>query len=862
MSKMKYGLTSAQVAENKQKYGDNKLSVKESATLLEMFIDSLKDPWILILIAALVVKVIFNVYSMNSGIGEVNWWESISLAVAILLSSGVSTFSTYKNEKEFNSLQAEASKILVKVYRDGELHQVNIDEITYGDAILLQSGDKVPVDGIILEGTCKVNQATLNGESEDATKIALGDNPEPDSTDLFTELKIFRGTVVTSGEVIMKATVLGDNTVMGSINTALQEDTKKSPSAEKLEKLAKQIGVMGYSAAGAYTLIVLAQTLIQGQSHNWVPFIIELVMYAVTIVIMAVPEGLPMMLAMVSSMNSGRLLKENILVRHSDSIETAGYVNILFSDKTGTITEGTLSVVDLIQPDGTITTAETWTSLNDNFVNEVVNGVGLNNDALLSEGKAIGSNATDRALLEFLIKSNKHEIDRDVITEKEQFDSAKKYAAVSTKDGARYIKGAPEFILKDVKYYLTTSGEKKEFTKDLFSKLEEMSIAQAERAMRILAIVKEIDGEQTFITGVCIRDNVRQGMSTTVDNLHKAGVQVIMVTGDRKETAIAIAKEAHIYKDGDIALTNAELAELSDDEVKEILPKLKVVSRALPLDKKRLVNLAQELDLVAGMTGDGVNDSPSLKAADVGFSMGDGTATAQEASDIVILNNSLSSIEKAILFGRTMTLSVKKFIIFQLTVNVATIFLSLLGPIFGFHEPFTIIQILWINLVMDTFAALMFGGEPPLSRYMEEKPVHRKDSILTVYMKSAIGTAALFATLGCLFILTNAFGSHKLLELHNHQEVGTFMFSFFIYTILFNSLNTRSTGFNLFEHIKDNPKFIYVLATIMVVQTLIIQFGGVVFSTVPMDLKHYMLALGMAFLVIPFDFIRKALTKK
>lgn len=257
---------------------------------------------------------------------------------------------------------------------------------------------------------------------------------------------------------------------------------------------------------------------------------------------------------------------------------------------------------------------------------------------------------------------------------------------------------------------------------------------------------------------------------------------------------------------------------------------------------------------------DGVNDAPSLKSADVGFSMGDGTATAQEASDVVILNNSLSSIEKAILFGRTMTLSVKKFIIFQLTVNVSTLLLALAGPFFGFHEPFTIIQILWINLVMDTFAALMFGGEPPLERYMDEKPVSRKDSILTSYMKTAIGTAAVFITLGSLFIMAND-TVQSMLGLHTDKEISTFMFTFFVYAVLFNSLNTRSTKFSLFENIGENKNFIIVLATIAFVQTLIIQFGGLVFSTVPMDLTHYLYALGLAVLVIPFDLLRKALIK-
>ena len=363
---------------------------------------------------------------------------------------------------------------------------------------------------------------------------------------------------------------------------------------------------------------------------------------------------------------------------------------------------------------------------------------------------------------------------------------------------------------------------------------------------------------------VCIRDNVRSSIKQTVETMNRAGVQVVMVTGDRKETAVAIAKEAGIVTgENDLVLTHDELSALLDQELKQQLPHLKVVSRALPMDKKRLIEVAQELDMVAGMTGDGVNDSPALKSADVGFSMGDGTEVAREASDIVILNNSLTSIEKAVLYGRTMSKSVSKFIIFQLTVNVTTIAMSLLSPLLGLKEPFTIIQILWVNLIMDTLAALAFGEEPALDRYMNEKPVAKKTNILTGYMKSAIGVASAFITLVCLAILKNVGGIQDFITngTGNFEMVTTFTFTVFIYAVIFNSFNTRSNGFNIFEHIGKNKKFLIVMISIAVVQTLIIQFGGKVFSTVPMDIQHYIIALLIAVLIIPADFIRKALTK-
>lgn len=871
------GLTSVEVQASKNAHGDNRLSSKEANSLLSIFIEAFQDQWILILLAALGLKIIFNFVGMIfPAIGEANWYEAISLIFAILMSTGFSAVSQYRNEQKFNTLQEEASKTNAKVYRDGKLKEVLVDDIVKGDQILLQSGDKIPVDGIILEGELKVNQAVLNGESEDAKKLPLGNQAEPDSSDLFTELKVFRGTVVTSGEAVMEATQIGDNTVLGSINTSLQEDSKNSPSKEKLNKLAGNIGVLGYSAGAAYSVINLVLGFIALNKANNLNggsiflLIIETILFAVTIIIMAVPEGLPMMLALVSSMNSGRLLAQNILVRHPDTIETAGYMNILFSDKTGTITEGKLSVVDFFLADGTLysatgeTDAPDFDTMSDSLKAEMINGIGLNNDAMVADGNAVGSNATDRALLDFLIGRSQLDFDTNTITEKQQFNSATKFASVTTKDGKTYIKGAPEFILNDCYYYLDKDGNKQNFTDEIKARFQELSLEQANRSMRLLAILN-IDGNDKVLIGiVCIRDNVRSSIKQTVETMNRAGVQVVMVTGDRKETAVAIAKEAGIVTgENDLVLTHDELSALSDQELKQQLPHLKVVSRALPMDKKRLIEAAQDLDMVAGMTGDGVNDSPALKSADVGFSMGDGTEVAREASDIVILNNSLTSIEKAVLYGRTMSKSVSKFIIFQLTVNVTTIAMSLLSPLLGLKEPFTIIQILWINLIMDTLAALAFGEEPTLDRYMNEKPVPKKANILTGYMKSAIGVASVFITFVCLAILKNVVGIQDFITngTGNFEMVTTFTFTVFIYAVIFNSLNTRSNSFNIFEHIGENKKFSIVMISIAVVQTLIIQFGGKVFSTVPMNIQHYIIALLIAVLIIPADFIRKALTK-
>lgn len=871
MENNKYGLTSKEAEESLKKYGNNKLSAKETQTFWQMFLESFKDKWIIILLAALCVKIFFNFIAMLvPSLGNADWYDAVSILFAILLSTGFSTVSSYRNEQKFNALQEEASRIKAKVYRDGVLTELMVDDIVKGDAILLQSGDKVPVDGYILKGSLKVDQAALNGESEEASKKGLGDADLPSGDDLFTELKVFRGSVVMSGEAVIIATEIGDATVLGGINTAIQEDSKESPSKEKLGKLANNIGILGYTG-GAVSLIINMVVGITALTHtgtmtggNFVLLLMESIMLGVSIVIMAVPEGLPMMLALVSSMNSGKLLARHILVRHSDTIETAGYMNILFSDKTGTITEGKLSVVEMILGDASV--VQSLSGADDSVKQEIVNGIGLNNDAAISsDGEAIGSNSTDRALLSFLAGQKELGFNKDSIASRKAFSSATKFASVTTKDGVTYIKGAPEYLLDGCTGYIASDGSVKELDAQVRANLDNACTAQAKRAMRLLAVIKETAGHdgRVLIAIVCIRDNVREGIDKTVDVMNKAGVQVVMVTGDRLETACAIAKEAGILKNPeDLAITHSELDSFTDEQLKEKLPHIKVVSRALPMDKRRLVKCAQELGLVAGMTGDGVNDAPALKAADVGFSVGSGTETAKEASDIVILNNSLASIEKAVLYGRTMSKSVSKFIIFQLTVNVSTIALACIAPLFGWAEPFTIVQILWINLIMDTLAALAFGEEPALDRYMDEKPVSRGASILTGYMKSAIGTAAVFITVVCLMILTNAFGIQSVITggdaADSSMTVRTFMFSFFIYAVIFNSLNTRSNGFNLFEHIGENKRFIAVMCGIAIAQTLIIEFGGQVFGTVPMSGKDFVIALCLAFLIIPVDLARKA----
>lgn len=441
------------------------------------------------------------------------------------------------------------------------------------------------------------------------------------------------------------------------------------------------------------------------------------------------------------------------------ALKLPGSLNILFSDKTGTITSGKLSVVEMAS--GEVKTFQTLSDVSKVYSEAIITGVGVNNSASAAhDGTVIGGNSTDRALMTYLVEEKvAQNINKDSVCKFNSFDSAKKYSSVVVESNGKkmtFVKGAPEKILERCTTYLDMEGNVSKFTdrKAMTAYID----AQAARSMRMLAVAladgDSDAGELTLVCVISIRDNVRKEAADAIKEVQAAGVQVVMVTGDRKETAVAIAKEAGLLTASEhVALTSAEMAQKSDDELKEILPNLRVVARALPTDKSRLVRVAQEMDYVVGMTGDGVNDSPALKKADVGFAMGSGTEVAKDAGDITILDDNFASIEKAILYGRTMFKSIRKFLIFQLTVNVAAVLTCFIGPLLGEKVVLTVIQLLLVNLAMDTLAAIAFGSEPALKEFMKEKPVPRSESIVTKNMLIRVGVSGLYIAAACLSIL-------------------------------------------------------------------------------------------------------------
>lgn len=861
------GLSDQEVADSKNKYGTNSLTPKKVATIFEMFLNAIDDGCVKILLAALGAKVLMTVIGIwvPEFRSESSIMEIVSIFAAFCLATGFSTLSEYKNTSRSSALQEEYSKTYAKVIRNGELISILTNDIVVGDVVLLQSGDKVPVDGLIIKGSIKVSQAALNGESRNEDKTATLSMNDAETDDFSNSNKVFMGSVVEMGEAYMIATVVGDKSELGKINAALNEadeEERKDATSLKLDVLLGQINKLGISCALIAGVVNTVSLAFQGNIDVNVAGIISLVlstiMLIVSIIIMAVPEGLATVVSLVQSMNTENLYKSNILVSHKANYSDSAFMNILFSDKTGTITYGKLTLVEWLAGNGEIKNGATP---------ELIESITINNLAKVSEGKAIGSNNMDRALLTYAIANgyNDHNNDPDRVEEISGFDSEKKCATVKMKDGSIYWKGATENIIDQITHW-TNGNEIKEFTSDDRANLEFAMKNQTTRAMKLLSVAKIVEGKTILIAVLCCRDDVRADAKETVHTLAKSSIRVVMVTGDNKDTAVAIAKDADIYNEsrGDIALTHDELAAMSDEEVKNNLSKLSVVSRAKPLDKQRLVKLAQEVGNVVGMTGDGVNDAPALKQADIGFAMGDGTAVAQEAGDVVILNNSLTSIKDCVLNSRTMSKSISKFLIFQLSINIATLIMNILAPITGWTEPFSIVQILYINLIMDTLAALSFAGEPVLNRYMNEPPAKRDAKILTPYIKSAIGTSAIFVTIGCLAIL--CFGEHIFnffgVDHISNATLKTSMFAFFIYSALFNSFNTRSENLNILEHIGQNKKFIGIIGALFIVQTLIIQFGGKIFSTVSLTATEFIFAFIAAALIIPVDMVRKLIVRK
>jgi calcium-translocating P-type ATPase len=882
------GLSKDEVDASREMHGFNGLTEHSSVTFLDKLLENAKDPVILILIVALVVVIFLSL------MGYTEWYEGVGIAVAVALATLVSTFSEFKNEQTFQKLQEEASKIFLNVFRSGELRLIPIDQIVVGDFVFLQPGDKVPADGSVFYGSMKINQAMLNGEAEPVTKS----KGEANLSDLDDKSGMYRGTIVEDGEGVLLIQVVGDHTHFGKLAQALKTEDRAGPMRVKLSILADQISKFGYIGAPLIALAFMFKILVIDHGmdlsgyfaqdwHIYLNDIMTALILAVIIVVVVVPEGLPMMIAIVLAQNMQKLLKSKVLVRQLLGIETAGSLNLLFSDKTGTITKGKLEAVGFIGVDESVlnntreykSIDDIPTAIRDSLqmaIRENTSAI-INRKARNENERILGGNSTERALLKF-VKADQTVFKSQVVETRVQilFSSARKYSAsevvLSSGESLTLIKGAAERILENCSFYTDLNGERRVLSEKLLANLTKQLDKKAFEGVRLIGVAitskpaseDNIPEEMSLLGFSLIRDELRPDAKAAITELQSAGIQTVMCTGDRHGTAVAIAKESGLIEIEDyVAITSMELEKMSDEELKAIIPKLRVISRCLPNDKTRLVDVSQSLGLVVGMTGDGVNDSPALSKSDVGFALGSGTEVAKEASDIVVLDDNIQSIANAVHYGRTIYRSVQKFITFQLSVNVSAIFLAFVGPFFGFELPLTMIQLLWINLIMDKLAALAFSGEPPLGKHMQEQPKSRDESLISAEMWSSILFNGLYIGLLCLVFLTMPFFKSIFQRIGNPELSQivflTAFFSLFVLLNNFNKFNVRVEELNLLDHILANKGFLQVVVTIFIVQFILTELGGEMFRTTSMNSYEWLWVLGLAFSIIPVDLARKAL---
>ncbi len=823
-----YGLTQSEVEQARAEYGTNTITPPAKRGFWQIFLNNLGDPIMKILMIVTGINLACLFYTHN-------FLETFGIVMSIVIAVTVSTLSELGSESAFQKLEKMSGQIQARVKRAGKTVLLPATQIVVGDIVLLGSGDKIPADGVIIDGTITVDQSILNGESLECHKHVT--NGHAGKSDFMAPNQLFSGTVVTGGSAVMRVTAVGTESVYGKIAAGLTETPPTSPLKVKLQKLANLVSMIGYVGAA-----IAAATYLISVSGGGITFheILTAITLVVSVVVMAVPDGLPMMITVVLSSNMRAMMRDQLLVRKLSAVETAGSLNILFTDKTGTITQGKLSVCGVLLPNGQYVTNDFRNQLG-GFGQVLGTALVVNNEAEPTVQGFIGGNITDRVLAQFgydLLGGNLPCVTKQHI---EPFSSATKYMATTTAQGDTYYKGAAEVLLP--RCQLDTLER---------ARLMQKVVQLNQQAMRVICVAQG----QVLLGFIVIRDAVRPEARASIQTLHTAQIQVVLVTGDAKDTAVTVAREVGILDDNGLVLTSDELNRLDDTSLAQLLPKLRVVSRAYPQDKSRLVRVAQSLNLVVGMTGDGVNDAPALKRAELGFAMGSGTEVAKAAGDIVIMDDNIKSITKAVSFGRTLFESIRKFLVFKLTINFIAMAICILAPLFGIIAPITVIQMLWINLVMDTLAGLAFGGEKPAAVYMRQPPKRRDESLITPAMWSKIIWGSVFGSLICMWFLI----SPRIQNIVGNQQVFvTVFFTFFMFLNVCNAFNARANGINLLRGLFKNKAFVIIMTAIIVSQFLIVFYGGGIFRTVPVDWGYIAFAGVLALSMLPAEMFRRAL---
>ena len=866
------GLKSSEVEVSKTTYGSNKLPEPELKKWYHFAKEALTEPITMILIIIALFQLVLG------AMGVMSLSEPVMIIVVLAIVTGIAIKTGLGVQKSAAELRAKTAVRYCDVVRDGSVQTINKDDLVVGDLVLLRTGQEIFADGFIVDGEISVNNAAINGETKECRKIPSANykHVKTTSTAAYTDqCSLFAGTVIMSGEGKMIVTDVGVNTVNG--DTLVKMQTLEPPKTAldiALDHLCDFISKWGTIAAVlAFVIMTITGILNAGSLSQYfsgsilesIQKVAQNVSNALTIIVAAVPEGLPLIVKLVTKQNVSTMEKFNILAKNTGKIPELAYVNLICTDKTGTLTTGEMTSTVMVNGN----CQDIFNK--ESSLNELIDlNICMNNSAVFdSNGNITGGNSIDRAVLDMLSPEDAQKIQNKAIMKKRvPFSSENKFSAVTLNNGANdftVYKGAPEKLIEKCKFYLDNDGIVTELTEEKRKALKSHIKGLTEKAMRCIALTisdKTDDGlpdEMNLLGIIGVVDPVRNEVPEAVKIAHKAGIQVIEITGDCMETAKAVAMEAGIYKPGDLAVTNDEFEAMSDVKVKEIIPQLRVISRCSPNTKLRLVTLAQEIGMSVAMTGDGVNDAPALKKADVGFGMQDGSDVAKEAADIVLTDNNFASVVKAVELGRTFMHNIMMFLEFQLPINISLLILSMVFPIIsGGSALLAAVQILIVNIIMDSLNSLSFGGEPPKEEYMNEEPIMKGSGL---FIRGAKGRIALSSIVFIALFGVITFGPVGNMFATKLSAM-TARFALLCLMAVFNGFTIRTDSMNLFKGIKNNKLFVYIALGIFTMAVVLCNFVGNLVQTTPMDVKQWIVVLVTAFMVVPVDWIRKTICKK
>ena len=868
------GLTDQEVLQSREKYGANLLTPPKRPSLLKLYLEKFEDPVVRVLLIAAVFSLIISVI-------ENEYAETIGIIAAILLATGIGFYFEYDANKKFDLLNAVNEETLVKVIRNGRIQEIPRKDVVVGDIVVLETGEEIPADGELIEAiSLQVNESNLTGEPVINKTIIEADFDEEAT---YASNLVMRGTTVVDGHGSMKVLRVGDATEIGKVaRQSTEQTTEPTPLNIQLTKLANLIGKIGFTVAGLAFLIFFIKDVVLyfdfgalNGWHDWLPVLertLKYFMMAVTLIVVAVPEGLPMSVTLSLALNMRRMLATNNLVRKMHACETMGAITVICTDKTGTLTQNLMQVHEPnfygLKDGGKLA--------DDDISRLIAEGISANSTAFLEETgegekpKGVG-NPTEVALLLWLNSQKRNYLELREgarVLDQLTFSTERKFMATLVKSpliGKKvlYIKGAPEIVLGKCKEVIL-DGRRVDSV-EYRSTVEAQLLGYQNMAMRTLGFAFRLvednepddcvalvsENNLNFLGVVAISDPIRPDVPAAVAKCQSAGIGIKIVTGDTPGTATEIARQIGLWKPEDTErnrITGVAFAELSDEEALDRVMDLKIMSRARPTDKQRLVQLLQQKGAVVAVTGDGTNDAPALNHAQVGLSMGTGTSVAKEASDITLLDDSFNSIGTAVMWGRSLYKNIQRFIVFQLTINFVALLIVLLGSIVGTELPLTVAQMLWVNLIMDTFAALALASIPPSESVMNDKPRRSTDFIISKAMQHnifGVGTLFLVVLMAMIYYFTNADGGMTVQRL-------TIFFTFFVMLQFWNLFNARVFGTtdSAFKGLTKSYGMELIVLAILGGQFLIVQFGGAVFRTEPLDWQTWLIIIGSSSLVL------------